>query len=124
MNPQTLIDHCLKSGVTIHINAGAIKLRGSPEAVKSLSNKLRPHKAALLFHLSNEETQCDITPELNHELNTLFAKYKALFTLSEVLLVQIFREIATTKHESTEYRIHSHSLPMKFISNPPKGITS
>jgi hypothetical protein len=108
MNPQTLIDDCRKLGVSIHLNAGAIKLRGAPEAVKTLSNKLRPHKAELLSYLSTDEMQndiegeytpyvCAISPELVRELDRLIIAYTKQYRLSEVASQRI---IEAAKHQA------------------------
>lgn len=51
MSPQGLIDECQRAGVLVHLEGGALKLRGSPDAVQLAANKLRPHKPELIQYL-------------------------------------------------------------------------
>ena len=46
MTPQSLIAECHQAGVSIRLVDGALKLKGAPEAVKAVADRLRPHSAA------------------------------------------------------------------------------
>lgn len=52
MTPQNLIDNCKAAGVSVHLAGGAIKLRGTAEAVQAVADKVRANKPALLSYLT------------------------------------------------------------------------
>ena len=51
MSPQVLIEECQRAGVLVHLEGGALKLRGAPDVVQLAANKLRPHKPELIQYL-------------------------------------------------------------------------
>ena len=92
MTPQNLIDECQKSGVTIYLAAGALKLRGTPDAVKSMAARMRPYKTDLLAHLANSPSEiagpytpfvCGISVEIVRDLHALIFRYANQFQLSD-----------------------------------------
>ncbi|MFZ6691849.1 hypothetical protein [Undibacterium sp. SXout20W] len=94
MTTQSLINECLEAGVSIQLDGINIKLRGAPEAVKSLSNKLRPHKAELLDYLSEGEYTpyvCGITSAHVTELHTLIQRFSTLYNFTEEATQQIIQ---------------------------------
>ena len=52
MSPQVLMDNCSAAGVSVLLIDGALKLRGTAEAVQAVADRVRAHKSALLAHLS------------------------------------------------------------------------
>ena len=60
MNAKTLIRDCRNLGVSIYLDAGAIKLRGAPDLVKSVQTKLRPHKSELQEYLSKSPAENNV----------------------------------------------------------------
>jgi hypothetical protein len=56
MTPQAVISECSSAGVSIHLNGNSIRLRGTPDAVKIVSDVIRQHKAALIEHLATAGT--------------------------------------------------------------------
>ena len=119
MTTQSLINECLEAGVSIHSDGRNIKLRGAPEAVKSLSNKLRPHKAELLDYLSEGEHTpyvCGIKSTHIDELHLLIHRFTTLYNLSESATNSIVNaakhQALSTVPESIQYfknEIQNHS---------------
>lgn len=52
MTPQKLLAQCQQSGVTVCLNGEKLKLKGESESVNAAAEILRPHKAAIIRHLS------------------------------------------------------------------------
>lgn len=52
MSPHILLQRCSAAGVSVHLIGGAIKLRGTAEAVKSVADEVRSHKPQLLALLT------------------------------------------------------------------------
>lgn len=57
MTPQSLIEECRKSGVTIRLEGEILKLKGSPEAVRIAAERLKPHKPAIVTHITETLAQ-------------------------------------------------------------------
>lgn len=51
MTPAYLLAECQKSGVLVELAAGALKLKGLPDAVQIAADKLRPFKGDLVRYL-------------------------------------------------------------------------
>lgn len=95
MTPQNLISECRRAGVAIRLDSGTLTLKGAPDAVKSMAERMRPHKPAILAYLStptNSDPEvwgeftpyvCCIGVEAVHELHALLAEYAAIFNLAE-----------------------------------------
>ena len=119
MNVQKLITEAIDAGVTLHLINGAIKVRGTPDAVKAMTANLRTHKAAILEYLTaasraepeiwGEYTQwvAPISPELVTELHRLIAEYAALYRLADDETARIIeaakRQPAATVPESMQW---------------------
>lgn len=57
MTPQSLIEECRKSGVTIRLDGGLLKLKGAPDAVRIAAERLKPHKPAIVTHITETLAQ-------------------------------------------------------------------
>jgi hypothetical protein len=94
MTPASLIEECKKSGVSVALSHGALKLVGAPNAVRIAANRLRPFKSAIVKHLTattGDGAQtwgpctpycCAISPDLVTELHTLISRFAQLYNLS------------------------------------------
>lgn len=53
MTPQDVILQCSALGVSVHLNGDSIRLRGAPDAIKTVSDVVRTNKAMLIEYLAN-----------------------------------------------------------------------
>lgn len=56
MTPQAVISECFDVGVSVHLNGNSIRLRGAPDAVKTVSDVIRQHNAAVIEYLTTTGT--------------------------------------------------------------------
>ena len=102
MTAKILIDECVQSGVVVLLDAGKLKLRGAPDAVKAAADRLRPYKTELLAYLATQpETDiwgpytpycCPVSPALVDELHALIAQFAALYRLADDATARIINE--------------------------------
>jgi len=139
VSAQTLIAECEKYGVTVHLDGGALKLRGAPAAVKAAANRLRPHKAAIVVYLGTHPTAVKIKqsdtdlldrfilddcandpePELINRINNITFRLVTMngWEFSEAMTAAAVWVVNNPRHHDEEHFIDVMNL-WKFVRSP------